>query len=286
MPYVRVDDADLFHEVRGEGQAVVLVHGSWGDHTEWAGVAAILGERHRVVAYDRRGHSRSGRGDGPRSRRQDEDDLAALIEALGCAPAHVVGNSLGGSIALGLAARRPALLASVCVHEPPLIGRAPVDPGLEPLLGDVRRRIAEVARALAAGDPAGGARRFVEEVALGPGGWEWLPAEARALMVRNAGAFLDDVGDPAWADLAIPPDGGPGAPALVTRGGQSPDWLREVAASLAERIPGARGLTLEGAGHLPHETDPPRYAAVIDDAIAAARPAAGAARDTAEGART
>lgn len=101
MPFVRVNDVDLFTtDEHHTGEAVVLVHGSWDDHTAWNGVAPLLCERFRVVRYDRRGYGRTERPAGPRLRRQDEDDLAGLIEELGCAPAHVVGNSIGGSTAL------------------------------------------------------------------------------------------------------------------------------------------------------------------------------------------
>lgn len=55
----------------------------------------LLADSFRVVSYDRCGHSLSKRPPGPRTRCQDEDNLAALIESLGCGPAHVAGNSFG-----------------------------------------------------------------------------------------------------------------------------------------------------------------------------------------------
>jgi pimeloyl-ACP methyl ester carboxylesterase len=54
--------------------------------------------------------------------RDDVADLAALLEELPHAPAHVVGNSFGASIVLRLAAARPDLFRSLIVHEPPLLG--------------------------------------------------------------------------------------------------------------------------------------------------------------------
>ena len=66
----------------GEGEPVVLVHGGWTEHGTWAALVPPLARSFSVVSYDRRGHSRSGRGPEPAPRRQDEDDLAALIEAL------------------------------------------------------------------------------------------------------------------------------------------------------------------------------------------------------------
>lgn len=94
MARARVNGVDLFYEVVGEGEPLVLVHGSWVDHETWQRVVPRLAQSFRVLVYDRRGHSRSERPPGRRSRRQDEDDLAALIEMLG-APAHVAGNSSG-----------------------------------------------------------------------------------------------------------------------------------------------------------------------------------------------
>lgn len=275
MPYVTTDGIELFYREEGAGEPVVLVHGSWGDHTDWEGLATLLADRFLVVRHDRRGYGRSGRPLGPRSRRQDEDDLAGLIVALDRRPAHVVGNSFGASAALGLARRRPELLRSLCVHEPPLLGAASHDAGLRPMLDEVRGRIGAVVAQLRAGDHAGGARRFVEEIALGPGAWQALPDEVRGLVAANAPGFLGDVEDPGWADLPLDGAAGPGCPVLVTWGSESPEWLREVAALVAGRMAGARAQALAGCGHLPHETHPAQYAAVVGAFIEEARPVIG-----------
>lgn len=122
MPRQRINDIELHYELTGEGDdTVVLVHGGWTDHLSWQFVVPALAERHRVVAYDRRGHSRSDRSTTPASRRLDEADLAALIETLDLGAVNLVGNSYGGSISLGLAARRPDLVRCVAAHEPPLL---------------------------------------------------------------------------------------------------------------------------------------------------------------------
>ena len=180
MTFVRANDVDLFtRDEHHTGEAIVLVHGGWDDHTAWNGVAPLLSERFRVVRYDRRGYGRTERPAGPRLRRQDEDDLAGLIEALGCAPAHVVGNSFGASTALVLALRRPELFCSLTIHEPPLIGAASAQPRLRPQLDEVEATIGSAAAQLRDGDLVGGAKRFVEDVALGPGAWQELPPDVR-----------------------------------------------------------------------------------------------------------
>jgi pimeloyl-ACP methyl ester carboxylesterase len=165
----RVNGVNLFYELTGSGDPLVLVHGSWGDHNSWRLVVPDLARSFRVLTYDRRGHSLSERPPGQGSRREDEEDLAALTEALDLAPAHVAGSSFGGSIALGLAARRPNLLRSLIVHEPPLMGLVADDAELRPLMMELQGRRESVADQLRAGDIEGGTRRFIEEVAGGPG---------------------------------------------------------------------------------------------------------------------
>ncbi len=269
MPFVRVNDVDLFTQDEHQtGEAAVLVHGSWDDHTAWNAVAPLLSERFRVVRYDRRGYGRTERPAGPRLRRQDEDDLAGLIEALGCAPAHVVGYSFGASTALGLALRRPELLCSLTIHEPPLIGAASEDSRLRPQLDEVQATIRSAAAQLRDGDVVGGAKRFVDDVALGPGAWQALPPEVREQVVRNAPGFLGDIEDPRSADLDLAAGARIGCPVLVTWGSESPPWLRAIASFVAGRIDGAQARQLEGSGHLPHMTHPREYAGVVEEFLA------------------
>ena len=84
MAYVHVNGVNLFYEISGEGHPLVLVHGSWANGSiTWQPVVQGLAESFQVVTYDRRGHSQSDHPPGQGSRRQDEDDLAALIETLG-----------------------------------------------------------------------------------------------------------------------------------------------------------------------------------------------------------
>ncbi|WP_231385911.1 MULTISPECIES: alpha/beta fold hydrolase [Rhodococcus] len=95
-----------------DGVPIVFSHSLFFDHTMFdALVQKFADDGYRVVAYDHRGQGESA----PAAR--DElavdvlaEDAAALIEHLDLAPCHVVGNSLGGFVALRLAARRPELL--------------------------------------------------------------------------------------------------------------------------------------------------------------------------------
>src|SRR5947209_18949834 len=99
MSVARVNGVELYYELSGSGEPLVLVHGSWVDHRSWDPVVGLLARSFKVLTYDRRGHSGSERPDSQGSVFEDADDLPALIEALDLAPAHVAGNSYGGSVA-------------------------------------------------------------------------------------------------------------------------------------------------------------------------------------------
>lgn len=264
MPEQRGNGANLFYELIGSGDPLVLVHGSWVDHNSWRFVVSDLTRSFQVLTYDRRGHSLSERPVGQGSRREDEEDLAALIEALNLAPAHVAANSFGGSIALGLAARRPDLFRSLIVHEAPLMGLVADDAELRPLMMELQGRFDSVVDQLRAGDIAGETRRFVEELALGPGMWEQLPEEVRQTNINNAPTFLDEVQDPKWADLDVSALSSFSSPTLLlTEGDQSPPWFLKIMSKLAGAIDGAERLTFSGAGHVPQLTHPDDYVRAV-----------------------
>ncbi|MCH0540092.1 alpha/beta hydrolase [Streptomyces sp. MUM 203J] len=264
MAYVQAGEVQLHYEEAGEGEPLVLVHGSWNDHRSWLpAIGAGLGEGFRVIAYDRRGHGRSEQVPGQGTRRQDEDDLAALIGALGPAPVHVAGNSFGASIVAGLAARRPELLRTVFLHEPPLAGLVRDDPAVAPELQPVSSAIEDVRELLLRGETEAGAEMFVERIALGPGGWTSMPEALRGVFLTHAATWLDETGDPDWANLDVDALAACTAPVLLSHGTESPAWFEAILDRLAAVLPHAGRNTFRGAGHIPHVTHPQDYAATV-----------------------
>jgi pimeloyl-ACP methyl ester carboxylesterase len=262
MPRQHINGVELYYELTGAGDPLVLVHGAFTDHTSWRFVVPGLAESYRVLSYDRRGHSRSERPAAPGGRRTDEDDLVALIETLELAPVHLVGSSHGSSIALSVAARRPELVRGVAVHEPPLLGIA--EPGT--MLGRMADTVLATMRAVAAeigrGDAEGATARFIEEIALGPGMWRTLPVESRRALVANAPTFVDLLDDHDWAAVPLPAGAEP--PILVTDGDSSPPWFGAIIAELfLTRYGQASRHTFRGAGHAPHLTHPAALVPVI-----------------------
>jgi pimeloyl-ACP methyl ester carboxylesterase len=252
MPHAHTGAVRLFYEEAGAGEPLVLVHGSWSDHHNFDAVVPGLAGTFRVVAYDRRGHSRSERPVVPATRAEQEDELAALIEALDLGPTHVAGTSFGAAIALGLATPRPELVRTLVAHEPAL---PDLDPAVAPVAAQIKAAVARVA----AGDAEGGARRFVEEIALGPGGWELLPEHLRATMLRNAPAMVDEGQDPDWGAIDRQALSELPMPFLLTQGGQSPAWFGRVVAALRAIAGPHRFHRYPEAGHSPHITHPGEY---------------------------
>ena len=246
MPRIYANQVEINYDVAGTGETLVLVHGGWSDRNNWMAVVPELARYFTVVTYDRRGHGLSQRGF-QGSRRDQEDDLAALIEGLGGGAVNVAGTSFGGSIAIGLASRRPELVRSVIAHEPPLISVAAEDPEVRPQLEAVQTTVRAVCARVERGDASGAAEQFVEEVALGPGAWELLPPPLRETMVDVAPAFVAEQNDPAWAGIELAALANIECPLLLTEGDQSPPWFSPIVAKLAQAIDGAEVHTYRGA---------------------------------------
>jgi len=111
MPYVDVDGLATWHEVRGDGPPVVLLHGAFAGASSWAAQAPALAEAgYRVHVPERRGHAHTGDVDGPLSYGVMADDTAAYLDEVVGGPAHLVGWSDGAVVGLLVARRRPDLV--------------------------------------------------------------------------------------------------------------------------------------------------------------------------------
>ena len=105
----------LYYAASGEagGPPIVLLHGLGSSSTDWRHQLAALGRGHRVIAPDLRAHGLSPRGPGRLSIDAMATDVASLLASLDAPPAHVVGLSLGGCVALALALDHPGRVRSL-----------------------------------------------------------------------------------------------------------------------------------------------------------------------------
>jgi len=97
------DDVELYAELAGEGECVVLLHGFPLSHRIWDRCVRALSSRYRVLAPDIRGMGESHVGAGPYLMEQLAGDLAAMLESLAIERVTLIGHSLGGFVALAYA---------------------------------------------------------------------------------------------------------------------------------------------------------------------------------------
>ena len=269
MTIAKINEVDLFVQETGHGQPLVMVHGSWGDHTSWDPVVPALAARFQVITYDRRGHSASATAKRPATTDDDVADLAALIQHVDAGPAHVVGNSFGASISLRLAASRPQLARSVAVHEPPLFGLLTTANG-KPQDGTraTESVTAKVLDLIRLGRHREAAQLFVEEIALRPGAWDVLPPHTQATFERNAPTWAEEQADPSWDVINVAALDSTHVPLRLSSGTESPPALQSITRRLAAMIPRAQFVQLPGAGHIPHVTHPKMYTDLLAQYLA------------------
>jgi 3-oxoadipate enol-lactonase len=110
VPTTRIDDINLYYEIHGEGEPVVLITGLASDLSELQGIIRALSAKYQVLAFDNRGAGRTDKPDIPYSIELMARDTAGLMRAVGITRAHVIGISMGGRIALELALRHPQMV--------------------------------------------------------------------------------------------------------------------------------------------------------------------------------
>lgn len=109
----QLDDITVTYRAAGQGDAVVMIHGLAQDHTMWQTQQDALTD-HATYAYDVRGFGASTAGAAQGTLEQLGEDLVNFLHEV-TGPAHVVGFSLGGTIALWTAATHPELVRSAAV---------------------------------------------------------------------------------------------------------------------------------------------------------------------------
>jgi pimeloyl-ACP methyl ester carboxylesterase len=270
MATAKLNGVDLYFEWIGEGEPIILTHGALSDGRTWQALTDLLRDRFDVVAWDRRGHSRSKDGQGPGSVRQDAEDLAALIQHLGVEPVHVVGNSSGGAVVLNLVTMHPELVKSAAAHEPGPVALldGTGDPHTAQLLEAEKRQMARVQDMIGRNEHHRAVQYFIDEVAIGPGAWDEFPEELRIILESNTATVADDLRDSLDRhSVDIDSLAGTGIPLLISTGSESPSLEVAAATELARVLPAARLQRLVGTGHIPHRTHPDAYAATLIEFI-------------------
>jgi pimeloyl-ACP methyl ester carboxylesterase len=118
---VTTEGDDLYFEVRGHGQTLLMIPGGGGDGNAYAAVAGRLSDEFKVVTYDRRACARSTMNHPEHfCIAQQSRDAIVVLQAAGETSALIFGNSSGAVIALDMAKTQPEAVAAIVAHEPPL----------------------------------------------------------------------------------------------------------------------------------------------------------------------
>jgi pimeloyl-ACP methyl ester carboxylesterase len=271
MERITVDGATLACDVQGEGEPLVLVHGTGARASSWGRtVADLAAGGYRVFAYDRRGYGRSVHPP-VRDYRVHVADLATVLEVAG-APAHVLGWSSGGTTALALATQRGALFRSLVVMEPPWHGLRGARPDMLAALARVKFAQLRGRREQA----AAAFFRWAAGYASGGNGFDTLSDAARAELYAAASNVLAEL-DPHPHGLMmehVPTSRLARLPCRVTwlDGEDTLDWYRDLRAKAVAAAPRIRTATVPGAkvGHLAHVEAPQAFAETVLKALATA----------------
>ena len=109
MPKVSVNGLELYYEIEGDGEPVVLIPGFAAGRWIWFKQTDELSRNFRVIAFDPRGVAASDKPEGPQTIGLLADDVAHLLQTLGIQSAHIVGASFGGFVAQEFALKYPSM---------------------------------------------------------------------------------------------------------------------------------------------------------------------------------
>jgi len=276
MGFMEARGHNLYYEDNGQGMPILLIPPAGSTASTWGTLAGNLAGAGRVIAYDRRGYTRSG-GEVVRSAAQHSRDAAAILDALEARQAVVVGTSAGATIALDLAVRRPDLVRAVVIHEAAWRAlRHPSASGLGALARMEwlawRGRYPEAAETLL---------RWVYGYRDGGSAWDAFPEQWRQTARENGRSVVADLkssmGDyPRGQELATIT-----APVVCTYGSRSPSYMRPLTRSLARAIPAAALCEIDGAAHAVAFDAPGNFAQVIIEAMHSSKLRSSAFRETA-----
>lgn len=117
MPYYRGNDLDIFYELHGQGDPILLIHGVTGTgQSHWKHQIPVFSERFQLIVPDLRGHGRTDHPEtitGPSFFDLAVSDLVALVSFLDLGPAHVCGFSMGSGLASWFVHAAPSLVKSL-----------------------------------------------------------------------------------------------------------------------------------------------------------------------------
>ncbi len=267
MAVVDISGARLEYIEAGQGEPLIFVHGSLEDLRIWRRQVEPFSKRYHVIAYSRRYHypnAAPGDGDPEYTAALHGDDLAGLIEALNLGPTHLVTSSFGGCVALQMAVRRPELVRSLVLAEPPLMPWLTHIPGGTPLAAAFMTDAWEPAqRAFGGGDTEQGVRLFLDGV-VGRGAFDRLSPSGQRMILDNAPEMrAETVAQDFFPTLACQDVAALDRPVLLLNGELSPRLFHLIIDELSHCLPHTTKTVIQHTSHVIHAGNPAGYAAAV-----------------------
>ncbi|MBX3431173.1 MAG: alpha/beta hydrolase [Hyphomonadaceae bacterium] len=252
---------------QGSGPPIIFVHGSASDYRTWSEQIDRQSKTHNAIAYSRRFHWPNepiAEGEVYDIARH-VDDLEAIIDALDIGPANLVGHSYGAFVSILLALRRPELVRSLVLAEPPIIT---LFLSLPPKIGELLRLA--LTRPRTAATVVGFAARGIEPAkaairrgelekglrihgvaVLGEKFFKNLSPSRQEQVQQNL--IVEEFLGPEYPVVARPSLHRIRTPILLLRGQQSPAIFHCIMDELAGLLPAAQSDVIARASHIMHE---------------------------------
>jgi pimeloyl-ACP methyl ester carboxylesterase len=259
--FASVDGVRTYYRVQGQGPALVLVHGLGLSHLTWAAITDALAEHFTVYVLDLPGFGYSDKPPGYASARQEAAFVDRFLATLGIERATVIGHSMGGAVALWLAAEYPARIERVVLVNATEIGDAAAVFRLiaQPILGELLLKTTTPATMrLLLADPYVRKEVVTPELARQYARFAWTPG-ARQALIEHARSYDADRAAlrPRLAQVMVP--------ALIIWTESDPYFPVSVARDLLSVLPTARLEIIPDAGHLPQEERPTHFTRLVLD---------------------
>ena len=264
---------EVGYRAAGSGPAILLIHGMAGSSATWREVMPALAKKYRVIAPDLLGHGESAKPLGDYSLGAYASGLRDLMGVLGETQVTVVGQSLGGGVAMQLAYQHPELVERMVLvgsgglgREVNIILRALTLPGADLLMPLAFNSYARAAASKVGSllHRTGLVAPHVEEM------WHAYRAltevENRHAFVRTLKSVVDPGGqsvsakDRLYLTAAMP--------SMIIWGDRDPIFPVALGYRAHELMPGSRLEILQGAGHFPHVEQPLAFLSVLEDFLA------------------
>lgn len=244
MATLNRDGVNLYYEAHGQGPVILLTHGYSATSQMWRGQVEALSEDHRLVTWDMRGH---GRTDSPEdlslySEAHTVADMAALLDEVGARTAIVGGLSLGGYMSLAFHRAYPERCRALLI-----IDTGPGYKNDEARAGWNANALKRAERLDAEGFAALGGSAEVRQAEHRSA--KGLANAARGMLTQRDAAVISSL-----PDVKVP--------AIVIVGADDAPFL---AASdyMAAKIPGAKKVVIDGAGHAANIDQPAAFNAAL-----------------------